>query len=319
MIAELDGGQTKIEAKDLFPEITDFLKKVFDIIKKVDEIIDGEDEQAKKDTELEMHPDREEKLRKRVKAKKGVKHSVSFSFIPPEIGLSVSWEAERPEDVDKPLMGTTFTGKIEANPLFGYKMKLDILDLLGKSVPHPAVKAAIMLMQFLDDIAGDNFDINFDLIVKGEVKLEGEGKVSTLKNSHVGSKSPFKLEGVITIEIKANITVQGKTDTFFFGTVGAYGKLAGDVTTGITFAGSIEAQTEGLFLIPSIEFHGIILNGEAKAGLVAVENPGKDKADKMDLENEPGVHVGVEGQIIAMQAYEWEITEWKIPIMRNKY
>lgn len=314
LICELDDDKIKIEASDIFPEVTDFLKKILKITKKVEQILDGTDNQAANET-LEMHPARQARLQQRVDARRPRNKKIDFKFIPPEIGLSISWQAERPKDIDKPEIGTTFTGKIDANPLFGYKITFDIFDLMGKAIPHPAVKAAIIMMQFLDEIAGDNFDIKFDLVITGKVKLEGEGKISSVANSHVGSDNPFKLEGEIKIKIEAEVVVQGTKDTFLFGEVGAYAKLGGDVTTGITFAGSIEAQKEGLFVIPYIEFHGIVLNGKAKGGIVKDTRAGTDIDEDKDLEDMPGIHIGGEGQIVAMQPYRWDLAEWKIPIM----
>lgn len=320
LVCEFDRPYESMEVSSLFPKLTAFLKKIADIKAKIDKIIDGEDEQANKKAPKE-NKKRMENMRKKLEdmKKAGKKQSAwSFEFKPPSIGLSMGWYAEHPPDMDTPAMGMMIEGVLKAEPLMGFEVKYDIFNLLGK-VPHPAVKAVVLCIEALDYALGDNFDIDLDLIVSGELTAEGQGRMSTVTESSYDKRlkadkeSPFKIEGKIEISINANVKASGSVDSFFFGKYEAYGALSGEVKSGISCEGNAKMFDDGLYLEPSIKFHGLVLKADIKVGLVMP--PGEEKKSP---ESRDGIHYNANGELIVMDAYEWPLTEWKIPLFSKQ-
>src|SRR5690606_8682663 len=116
-------------------------------------IINGKDSQATRSKPKE-NAGRIDTLKGKLANKKP---KWSFEFIPPSIGLSVGWYADRPKDMEKPVMGTMIEGVIDLNPLFGFEIKYDVYQLLYH-LKHPAILAVVATLDILDQVLEDNFN-----------------------------------------------------------------------------------------------------------------------------------------------------------------
>lgn len=319
LVCEFDRPYESMEVSSVFPKITAFFKKLAEIKEKIDNIINGVDEQATKKTPKEDVKRMANMRKKLEEMKKAGKQSAwSFEFKPPSVAWSIGWYAEHPPDVSTPAVGMMIEGIIKAEPLMGFEVKYDIFNLLGK-IPHPAVKAVVLFIQAADYVLGDKFDISIDMTVSGELTAEGQGRMSTVAESSYSNRlkadkeSPFKVEGKIEIAFKAEVKGSAEVGNFLFGKYDAYGAISGEVKSGISCEGNAKAFNDGLYLEPSIKFLGVTMKFDAKGGL-AFSPPG---ADKKSAESRDGIHYSANGEIIVMDAYEWPLTDWKIPLFKS--
>lgn len=319
LICEFDRPSESIEIKSVLEKFLDFIKKIARIKEEVDNIIEGTNKKSTASTPT-AKSNRLNKLKEKMEEmKKKKKPSWSFEFIPPKIGLSIGWYAEHPKDIQYPVVGTMIEGIIEANPLMGFEVKYDIFQLLA-NIPHPVVKGVVLAIRVLDDVLGDNFDIILDFVVSGELYIQGQGTFCTIPESSYRKRlekdendSPFTIGGKIDIGIKARIKGSASINTAVFGKYEAYGRLTGDVKTGITCEGILKALEEGLYVEPEIKFHGIIMSGTIDLGIVEAPPEGENK----DLDERDGVRYSKGGEVVVMDAYEWELAEWRIPIIKS--
>lgn len=321
LVCEFDRPYESMEVSSAFPKLTAFFKKLAEIKAKIDKIINGEDEDANKKAPKEDKK-RMANMRKKLEdmKKAGKKESAwSFEFKPPSVAWSIGWYAEHPPDVNTPAMGMMIEGIMKAEPLMGFEVKYDIFNLLGK-IPHPAVKAVVLFIEALDYALGDNFDIDLDMVVSGELTAEGQGRMSTVAESTYSNRlkadkeSPFKIEGKIEISFKALIKGSAEVGNFLFGKYEAYGSVEGEVKSGISCEGNAKAFNDGLYLEPTIKFLGVTMKFDAKGGL-AFSPPTGD--DKKSPESRDGVHYTASGEVIVMDAYDWPLTDWKIPLFKS--
>ncbi|WP_298538631.1 hypothetical protein [uncultured Aquimarina sp.] len=351
-IVEFDRPYGAIEVTPHFAEIVNFLKKIVDIKEMVEGIINGKNSDTTKKSP-KGNSKRTDNLKKALDKKKktGVKKSNwSFEFLDPSIAVSFSWHAERPKDLNKPVMGTMFTGVIDMNPLFGFQIKYDVYQLLYK-IKHPAVLAIVATLDVLDELAGDNFDIDLDLIVTSEISGTMMGMINTVPGSKYIDRlkededdTPAKVGGAVNIVLEGKIQVNGEFESFMFGKYNAYGEVSASVETGISMEFVTKANQEMLYIEPEIKFEGLILKGNVKAGITKVQKKIKEKDRKSDddyemleneakqtteklpssgdpieaLEKEQGIHYKTHGEIIVLDPYEWEITKWQIPLYKFK-
>lgn len=316
IIAEFDRPYGALDLTSGYSEIIDFIKKIADIKEKADNIINGKDEQAKEKSPSEKNSKisrRKGKIEKKANSKKP---NWSFEFIPPSIGLSVGWYAERPKDIDKPAMGTMIEGIIDFDPLFGFEAKYDLFQLLYRT--HPAVAAIAFTLDALDKIAGDKFDINLDLIVTTKAFGTLKGTINTASGSKYGNRlkndeddSPAKVGFSLDIGIVGEMRVKGKPSLLAFSKYSAYADAKLSLESGITieFVTKIDRDEKLLHVEPEIKFVGLILKYSLNAGVIY------DEDDKDNAESD-GVHFNSEGDVIVLDAYEWEIKRWRIPILK---
>lgn len=316
IIAEFDRPNGALDLTSGYSEIVDFIKKIADIKDKINSIIDGKDGDAKKKSPSEQNEKikkRKEKITKKANSKKS---NWNFEFIPPSIALSVGWYAERPKDIDKAVMGTMIEGIIDFDPFFGFEIKYDLFQLLYRT--HPAVAAIAFLLDSLDTIAGDNFDINLDLIVttkafgtlKGTLNTaEGSKYKDRLKNDE--DDSPAKVGFSVNISIVGEMRVKGKPSLLAFTKYTGYAHVSASVESGVSmeFVTKIDGDLKLLHVEPEIKFEGLILKYSLDAGIAY------DEEDK-EINESTGVHFNSAGDIIVLDAYEWEIKNWRIPILK---
>lgn len=316
IIAEFDRPHGALDLTSGYSEIVDFIKKIADIRDKINNIIDGKDGDAKKKSpneENEKIKKRKEKITKKANSKKS---NWNFEFIPPSIALSVGWYAERPKDLDKPVMGTMIEGVIDFDPFFGFEIKYDLFQLLYRT--HPAVAAIAFVLDSLDTIAGDSFDINLDLIVttkafgtlKGTINTaEGSKYKDRLKNDE--DDSPAKVGFSIDISIVGEMRIKGKPSLLAFTKYTGYAYVSASVESGVSmeFVTKIDGNLKLLHVEPEIKFEGLILKYSLDAGIAY------DEEDK-EINESSGVHFNSAGDVIVLDSYEWEITKWRIPILK---
>jgi hypothetical protein len=325
LICEFDRPFEALEVSTAFSQLKEFFRKIANIKEKIDDITNGVDEQATKKSPKE-NKKRMDKLKAKLEdlKRKGKDNSAwSFEFIPPSLGISLSWYAEHPKDINKPVMGTMIEGVIKAEPLMGFEVKYDIFQLLSK-IPHPVVKGVVLVLEVLDYALGDNFDINLDFVVSGELGITGQGTINTVSGSSFMQRlkkdeddSPFKVSGTLKMSIKAEVFASGTVNNFLFGEHGIYGRVEGSVTTGITCEGVTKASDDdGLYIEPEIKFHGIVLKGSFAIGII--DPPSSQGGKKGRPEDQEGIHYSKKGEIVVMDAYEWELKDWRIYIAKNE-
>lgn len=318
IIAEFDRPFGALDLTSGYSEIIDFIKKIADIKEKVDNIINGKDKQSVKNTAKE-NPSRTKKLKDKLdekKAKGTKKTNWSFEFIPPSLGLSVGWYAERPKDLDKPVIGTMIEGVIDLNPLFGFEITYDVYQLLYK-IKHPAVLAVVATLDLLDQVLGDNFDINLDLIITTEASGTLKGTINTADDSNFTERlmkdeddTPAKFGGSVKFALKGFIQGNTTIETFVFGAYKVGGEVEASLEAGITIEFVTKADERMLFLEPEIKVDSFVLKGRAKGYIV--------KDEEGDEDNKTGVEGGTNGDVILTDAYEWEIKHWRVPLIKFK-
>lgn len=318
IIAEFDRPFGALDLTSGYSEIIDFIKKIADIKEKVDNIISGKDQQSTKSTPKE-NPDRTKKLKTKLDEKKsrGTKKSNwNFEFIPPSIGLSVGWYAERPKDIDKPVMGTMIEGIIDLNPLFGFEITYDVYQLLYK-IKHPAVLAVVATLDILDEVLEDNFDINLDFIITTEASGTLKGTINTAEGSNYTDRlmkdeddTPAKFGGSFKFVLKGFVQGNTTVETFIFGTYKLGGEVEASLEAGITMEFVTKANEEMMFLEPEIKVDSFVLKGRAKGYIV--------KKRRGDKTNSGGIEGETSGDIILTDAYEWEVKNWRVPLIKFK-
>lgn len=153
-----------------------------------------------------------------------------------------------------------------------------------------------------------------------------QGTINTVKGSSYRKRlekdeddSPFKIGGTLTIGIVAMIYASASVDTIFWGKADAYGKLHAEVKSGITCEGMVKASEEdGMYFEPEIKFHGIVIKGSISLGIASTKMDetikNEEEGESINPEDLDGIHFKAEGEIIVMDAYEWELKDWRIPI-----
>lgn len=318
IIAEFDRPYGALDLTSGYSEIIDFIKKIADIKEKVDNIINGKDGQSIKNTPKE-NPERTQKLKAKLdeKKSKGTKKSNwNFEFIPPSIGLSVGWYAERPKDIDKPVIGTMIEGVIDLNPLFGFEITYDVYQLLYK-IKHPAVLAVVATLDILDNVLGDNFDINLDFIITTVASGTLKGTINTAEGSNYTDRlmkdtddTPAKFGGSVRFVLKGFIQGNASIETFIFGAYKVGGEVEASLEAGIAIDFVTKANANMLFLEPEIKVDSFVLKGRAKGYIV--------KDEEGDEDNKSGVEGETNGEIILTDAYVWEVANWRVPLIKFK-
>lgn len=317
LTCEFDGGKHSVEVSSLFPEVLDFIRKIADLKKKVDSVINGTDGDTTKQTPNNDTVDkRTEKLRKRIEQNEAKKASGwSFEFIPPEIGLSISWYAERPNDVSLPKMGISVEGVLHVDPILGFEIKYDIFKLFGR-IPHPVVKGVVMTLEVLDDyVLGDKFDIDLDFVVTGKTYAYGKGKFNSIAQSSYRNRrdeTPFKLGGSLFVALEGRVYAATRVDTVFWGKAKAYLDMTASLSTGFALEGQLASNGKGGFSWDTIlRFEGIIIKGSFTAGVAGEGKKGEETDEEGDTApeiptKEKGLHYTA-GGLIVMDAYEWKL------------
>ncbi|WP_409417304.1 hypothetical protein [Flavobacterium sp. PS2] len=317
LMCEFDRPHQALELSSGMPEITDFLKKIGDIKDLIESIFNGTNDKTTQNSPKGNGKTsaRSNRLKEKLEQNKATKKSNwSFEFIPPSVGVSVSWYADPPKDLYTPVMGTMIEGAIDFDPLFGFEIKYDVYQLLYK-IKHPVVLAVVATLDILDEALGDNFDINLDLIITSEISGALKGTINTAEGSKYSERlmkddddSPCKLEGKVIIKLVGE--VKGEKSKSYFGFVKrkVYAGLEAEIMSGISLECVTKADKDDIYVEPAIKFEGFVLS--AKINLGIVDPP----VDDTEVSEADGLHYTAEGRIVILDPYEWE-TGWKIPLI----
>ncbi|WP_299315753.1 hypothetical protein [uncultured Aquimarina sp.] len=254
-----------------------------------------------KDSKSQSEKQDSNKLEELKKALKG-RELFSFEIIPPSIGLALIWYAEHPKTINEPSMGVVWEGEIKADPLIGIEFNFDIIALISKA--HPIIKGLVVVMDLLTSLA-DEGEIRVDFNVEGKLNLEGKGRVNTYSgktnfNREVLAKdeddSPFSMSGEIQMGLIAQIKLINKYESWLFGDVETTLEAGAKVLTGITAEGKVKADDKGMYLEPTILFHGVKM-------VFHISASAKAKSKNKD----PYFEASTEAQetLVLMNAYEW--------------
>ncbi|ADV50973.1 hypothetical protein Celal_3718 [Cellulophaga algicola DSM 14237] len=345
MMAEFD-LEGKIDLSSEAEEVVDFIKTLVKLKDKIEGIFNGKDSDTNKKA-----PKDEGKLSDRLKSlddilskkkkSKKAKKKYSFNFIPPSIALSVSLSAKQPEDVIIPTVGTEIKAVLDFNPLFGFEITYDIYALLYK-IKHPAVLAVVATLDVLDDVLGDNFDIDIDLVITSKIDIKLQGIINTASEDNMIQKTgtDAKVGGSIAGVLTAKTQVNGSTNILGFGQYDAYAELSGTGQIGIGIDFIIKADKTGIYLEPIFKFDGLIFKGTAKFGVSKAETEKADTKKKASLDKykkakqiingtseedwkgadreletrgvkiaetkaQSGIHYKVEGEMIVLEKGQW--------------
>ncbi|MGJ7031960.1 hypothetical protein [Niabella hirudinis] len=315
-VCEFDRPYQALELSAAYEEMLEFLKKILKIKRLAEEVINGTNSETNKrspqrqgKTETRM-----QKLEAKLAAKKA-KSNWSFEFIPPSLGLSVSWYAEAPKDLNKPVLGTMIEGVIDLDPLFGIEIKYDLYHLLYK-IRHPVVLAVVATLDILDETLGNRFDIDLDLVVTSEISGTLKGTINTAEGSEYAARlmkddddSPAKLGGGINISITGLIRANGDFSLLGFKKQTAYAEVNAEATTGISVEASVKADRTSIFAQPEIKFEGFVLKASVNAGIV--DAPTDSSTNYADMD---GLHYDGEGSIVVLDPYAWDVN-FKMPII----
>jgi hypothetical protein len=321
LMCEFDRPHQALELSSGMPEITDFLKKIGNIKDLIESIFNGTNDKTTQNSPKGNSKTnaRSNRLKEKLEKSKATKKSNwSFEFIPPSVGVSVSWYADPPKDLYTPVMGTMIEGAIDFDPLFGFEIKYDVYQLLYK-INHPVVLAVVATLDILDEALGDNFDINLDLIITSEISGALKGTINTAEGSKYSERlmkdeddSPCKLEGKVEINLKGYIQANATYKNLVFGNYSIYGELEASIITGISIECVTKADKDEIYVEPKIKFDGLVLKGSANFG--AVEEDGAKGSSIEELKEQDGLHYEGEGKIVVLDPYEWE-TGWKLPLI----
>jgi hypothetical protein len=318
LMCEFDRPYQAINFTSACDKITNFLHKIGDLKNLVDNIINGKNTETTEHspTKNKKISGREEKLMAKLDKKKS-KSNWSFEFIPPSVGLSLSWYAENPKDLNTPVMGTMIEGAIDLDPLFGFEIKYDVYQLLYK-IKHPVVLAVVATLDVLDELAGDNFDINLDLIVTSEISGSLKGTINTAEGSSYKERlmkdeddTPCKFGGKVGISLKGYMQANGDLRYFVFWKNKVYVEMSAEIKTGISIECVTKADEHSIYVEPEIKFEGLLLEGQINMGFITDDSKTNDIEKLKELD---GIHYTAEGKIVVLDPFEWE-TGWKLPIM----
>lgn len=322
LMCEFDRPHQALELSSGMPEITDFLKKIGDVKDLIESICNGKNDETTQNSPKENSKTthRTKRLKEKLEKSKATKESNwSFEFIPPSVGVSISWYADPPKDLYTPVMGTMIEGAIDLDPFFGFEIKYDVYQLLYK-INHPAVLAVVVTLDVLDKALGDNFDIDLDLVITSEISGALKGTINTAEGSKYSERlmkddddSPCKLEGKVMLTLEGMIQANGEFTSLLFGKYYAYGEISAAATTGVSVECSTKADKDGIYIEPLIKFEGFILESNINAGAGASGKNGGSKTLET-MKKEDGFHYTAEGKIVILDPYEWE-TGWKLPLI----
>lgn len=317
LICEFDRPHQALELSSGMPEITDFLKKIGDVKELVESIFNGTNDKTTKNSPKGNGKTsaRSKRLKEKLEQKKATKKSNwSFEFIPPSVGLSVSWYADPPKDLYTPVMGTMIEGAIDLDPLFGFEIKYDVYQLLYK-INHPVVLAVIATLDILDEALGENFDIDLDLIITSEISGSLKGTINTAEGSKYSERlmkddddSPCKVGGKVIMTLSGKIKGNGTVAYLGFVKRKLYAGLEVEMTSGISIECTTKADKDSIYLEPEMKFEGFVIGAKFEAGIV------DPPVDDTELTESDGIHYTAEGRIVVLDPYEWS-TGWKLPII----
>jgi hypothetical protein len=233
---------------------------------------------------------------------------VSFVVKPPNLSFKGDWFLSHPKD-NKSIIGTNVKLTLEANPLIGLEMTVDLLGaaVFGAAGLVSAGAAAPNALELYNRIQsrlkkGINFgndkvgvkasvDIYMDLIITGTIKITSFFEFNTAGKA---KDSDFKLAAESKLGVQLNVGVKIKGEAVMAVIkVSAYFEASASGTASITFGHGIIYDDKGLYYKPKLGFDGLDVKYivQVSMGLaikIAKEDHDVDK-------NKEGKHTFAEG------------------------
>lgn len=273
--------QKKDVIEGFFTPIYGFFKKLTDITKMMSAITEGESNEEDREKKKLL----EEELKK-VAGKRDAKEvvggiydiltakTVESKMIYPSIGLAVSWYYGDAYKKDAPeyngRKALEYNLQLKANPIVGYGLTLDFLEMLAKK--HPIAYIIIKVVQVGMYLAGKNNKINVTLAINGTLNIEGNMRYNTLTGSSFSNHHSAKKEKMASLTGEIEAILEGSIDVRLnkyqiiteFNASGAF-KLG--VKTKIIPGAHLATDTEGMFYETDLDYEGVTfyLKAEGKA------------------------------------------------------
>jgi hypothetical protein len=277
---EYDRPGEALEISASYKKYTNLVKQLLDIKNTIELILDGKKKSKKRlNNKLREINENEasEKMEAIADALKG-RPLLSVDVIPPSLAILGSWYAENPKDVNISEVGIVGEIEVHSKPLIGAEVTMDFLALAQKA--HPIARGIITLID-VGAAIGVAPEINVDLIVSGQLEIEGKFRFNTASkttnfNQNSLSKdaeddSPLTVSGIFDFKLSASFKFSKKYSSVFLGTISGYVQASVEVSTGFTLSGAIKADDDGIYIDPLLTFHGIKVKATIAAGYV-VEN-----------------------------------------------
>lgn len=283
LIAEYNGGQ-KIDMKNTFiKQVEDASQKVEKVVKwfQLDKFFKFKDkaaqkefnERVKSDNEAIQYSRRKPTSSKYRPAKLPI--PINMKIQSPMLFIGGTWQYDVNSNNKLSRKGTI---KLEADPLLGVELKLDLIACSQYILAVGQVISAIIkgkeALEKLVHIASDgkvevSLDLEFNIYVKGAIKLKGDLAISdddkTIALEVVGNlKFGVELSIQCAMEAKTvTITNNGKETTILSGELG----IGGTVESSFTLTPTLGYSTsKGILVEVELKFDGVTIeiNGKAK-------------------------------------------------------
>lgn len=197
---------------------------------------------------------------------------VSFEVKPPNLDLTGIWNLEKLKNDQKDeKIGTTVDISLNANPLIGLDITIDLLGALvfaGGAIvgASPGVVELYKKIQGTlksgidvgDDEKGfkANVDIYMDLIISNTITTSVAFKFNTAGNVKEGDKFKIEADNRLKVELKVGIKIKGELALVIIKTQ-AYFEASASAEASITFGHGVKYDKTGLFYQPKLGFDGL--------------------------------------------------------------
>lgn len=233
---------------------------------------------------------------------------VSFVVKPPNLSFTGDWFLNHPKD-NKLIIGTDVKLTLQASPLIGLEMTIDLLGAAvfgaaGLVSAGAAAPNALELYKKIQtklkhgiDFGNDkvgvkaSVDIYMDLIITGTIKITSHFEFNTAGKA---KDSDFKLavESKIGVQLNVGVKIKGEAVMAVI-KVSAYFEASAVGKASVTFGHGIVYDEKGLYYKPKLGFDGLDIKYIVQVSMGLAMKIAKE--DHTVDENEEGKHTFAEG------------------------
>lgn len=197
---------------------------------------------------------------------------VSFAVKPPNLDLTGIWNLEKVKNDQKDeKIGTTVNISLNANPLIGLEITIDLLGALvfGAAAITGASVGVTRLYQQIQgklksgiDVGDDergfkaNVDIYMDLIISNTINTSIGFKFNTAGKTESGSEFKIEAENRLKVEFKVGVKLKGELVIAVI-KAEAYFEASASAEASITFGHGVTYDKLGLYYQPKLGFDGL--------------------------------------------------------------
>ena len=197
---------------------------------------------------------------------------VSFAVKPPNLDLTGIWNLEKVRNDQKDeKIGTTVNISLNANPLIGLEITIDLLGALvfGAAAITGASVGVTRLYQQIQgklksgiDVGDDergfkaNVDIYMDLIISNTINTSIGFKFNTAGKTENGSEFKIEAENRLKVELKVGVKLKGELVIAVI-KAEAYFEASASAEASITFGHGVTYDKLGLYYQPKLGFDGL--------------------------------------------------------------